>query len=154
AAGRALPRGLGRAARAPARTARPDRLGRARTGRAGPHGGRAAPAGQASDLTRPDLTGPDLTGPDLTGPDLTGPDLTGPGRSRERVAGEKDRAPGRGRAGLSVPIPSIGQMDAVLGPDGLRRCPWGASTPDYIAYHDTEWGRPVRDDGGLYERLC
>jgi DNA-3-methyladenine glycosylase I len=40
------------------------------------------------------------------------------------------------------------------GPDGLPRCPWGASTPDYIAYHDDEWGRPVRDDRGLYERLC
>jgi DNA-3-methyladenine glycosylase I len=45
-------------------------------------------------------------------------------------------------------------MDTVLGADGLRRCPWGASTPDYIAYHDQEWGRPVRDDQGLYERLC
>ena len=34
------------------------------------------------------------------------------------------------------------------------RCPWGASTPDYVAYHDEEWGKPVRDDHGLYERLC
>jgi DNA-3-methyladenine glycosylase I len=42
----------------------------------------------------------------------------------------------------------------VLGPDGLARCPWGASAPDYITYHDDEWGRPVRDDRGLYERLC
>jgi len=42
----------------------------------------------------------------------------------------------------------------VTGADGLVRCPWGASTPDYIAYHDEEWGRPVRDDRGLYERLC
>jgi DNA-3-methyladenine glycosylase I len=33
------------------------------------------------------------------------------------------------------------------------RCPWGASTPDYVAYHDEEWGRPVRDDRGLYERM-
>ena len=41
-----------------------------------------------------------------------------------------------------------------IGPDGLARCPWGASAPDYIAYHDEEWGRPVRDDRGLYERLC
>ena len=43
---------------------------------------------------------------------------------------------------------------AILGEDGLARCPWGLSTPDYIAYHDDEWGRPVRDDQGLYERLC
>jgi DNA-3-methyladenine glycosylase I len=42
----------------------------------------------------------------------------------------------------------------VTGADGLVRCPWGASTPDYILYHDEEWGRPVRDDQGLYERLC
>ena len=34
------------------------------------------------------------------------------------------------------------------------RCPWGASTPEYVAYHDEEWGKPVRDDRGMYERLC
>jgi DNA-3-methyladenine glycosylase I len=33
------------------------------------------------------------------------------------------------------------------------RC-WPTSDPAYIAYHDEEWGRPVRDEGGLYERLC
>jgi DNA-3-methyladenine glycosylase I len=37
--------------------------------------------------------------------------------------------------------------------DGRRRCPWGESAPDYVAYHDEEWGRPVTDDGGIYERL-
>jgi DNA-3-methyladenine glycosylase I len=36
-------------------------------------------------------------------------------------------------------------------PDG--RCPWAVSSPDYLAYHDEEWGRPVRDDRGLYERM-
>ena len=41
----------------------------------------------------------------------------------------------------------------VRGEDGRRRCPWGASTPDYAAYHDEEWGRPVADDRGIYERL-
>jgi DNA-3-methyladenine glycosylase I len=39
------------------------------------------------------------------------------------------------------------------GEDGRRRCWWGASTADYVAYHDEEWGRPVRDDRGIYERL-
>jgi DNA-3-methyladenine glycosylase I len=39
------------------------------------------------------------------------------------------------------------------GPDGLLRCPWGLSAPEYIAYHDEEWGRPVRDDVGIFERL-
>jgi DNA-3-methyladenine glycosylase I len=42
----------------------------------------------------------------------------------------------------------------VQGPDGRPRCWWGASTPEYAAYHDQEWGKPVRDDHGLYERLC
>ena len=42
----------------------------------------------------------------------------------------------------------------VIGPDGLARCPWGASAPDYVAYHDDEWGRPVHGTVGLYERLC
>jgi DNA-3-methyladenine glycosylase I len=41
----------------------------------------------------------------------------------------------------------------VPGPDGLRRCPWSLSTPDYLAYHDQEWGRPVRDDVAIFERL-
>ncbi|WP_167157186.1 DNA-3-methyladenine glycosylase I [Streptomyces sp. MBT27] len=44
--------------------------------------------------------------------------------------------------------------DAIPGPDGRPRCPWGLSTEDYVAYHDTEWGRPVHGDDALYERLC
>ena len=40
------------------------------------------------------------------------------------------------------------------GPDGLLRCPWGLGSTEYLAYHDEEWGRPVRDDEGLFERLC
>ena len=39
------------------------------------------------------------------------------------------------------------------GPDGRPRCWWGVSTPDYLAYHDAEWGRPVRDENAVYERL-
>jgi DNA-3-methyladenine glycosylase I len=39
------------------------------------------------------------------------------------------------------------------GPDGRRRCWWGGSSPDYLEYHDSEWGRPVTDDRGLYERM-
>ncbi|MGA5079509.1 DNA-3-methyladenine glycosylase I [Streptomyces griseoincarnatus] len=40
-----------------------------------------------------------------------------------------------------------------LGPDGLPRCPWALSAPDYPAYHDEEWGRPVHGDDALFERL-
>jgi DNA-3-methyladenine glycosylase I len=39
------------------------------------------------------------------------------------------------------------------GPDGLARCPWALSSADYLPYHDEEWGRPVRDDAGMFERL-
>ena len=39
------------------------------------------------------------------------------------------------------------------GSDGRPRCWWGASTPDYERYHDEEWGRSVRDERGLYERM-
>ena len=39
------------------------------------------------------------------------------------------------------------------GPDGLARCPWALSAADYLTYHDEEWGRPVRDDAGMFERL-
>ncbi|TDC50444.1 DNA-3-methyladenine glycosylase I [Jiangella ureilytica] len=43
--------------------------------------------------------------------------------------------------------------DLVDGRDGRPRCSWGLSAPDYIAYHDDEWGRPVHGDTALYERL-
>ncbi|MFV2103361.1 DNA-3-methyladenine glycosylase I [Micromonospora sp. LOL_024] len=43
--------------------------------------------------------------------------------------------------------------ELVIGADGLARCGWGASTPDYAVYHDTEWGRPLRGDNALYERM-
>jgi DNA-3-methyladenine glycosylase I len=43
--------------------------------------------------------------------------------------------------------------DLVIGADGRARCGWGTSTADYMAYHDQEWGRPVRTDDGLYEKL-
>ena len=43
--------------------------------------------------------------------------------------------------------------DLVPGPDGRLRCRWGVSTPDYVDYHDHEWGRPVHGDDLLFERL-
>ena len=42
----------------------------------------------------------------------------------------------------------------IVGDDGVPRCWWGASTPRYAAYHDDEWGRPVRDDRTLFEKIC
>ncbi|MEH1098004.1 DNA-3-methyladenine glycosylase I [Micromonospora sp. CPCC 205561] len=43
--------------------------------------------------------------------------------------------------------------DLVIGADGLPRCAWGAGTPDYAVYHDTEWSRPLHGDDALYERI-
>jgi DNA-3-methyladenine glycosylase I len=42
----------------------------------------------------------------------------------------------------------------LLARDGRPVCRWGASAPDYLAYHDAEWGRPVSDDRRLFEKLC
>ncbi|MEV0843071.1 DNA-3-methyladenine glycosylase I [Actinocatenispora sera] len=43
--------------------------------------------------------------------------------------------------------------DLLIGTDGRGRCPWAGSAPEYVEYHDDEWGRPVRTDDGLFERL-
>jgi DNA-3-methyladenine glycosylase I len=44
--------------------------------------------------------------------------------------------------------------DEVLeGEDGVRRCSWADSAPEYRAYHDREWGFPVADDVRLFEKL-
>ncbi len=45
-------------------------------------------------------------------------------------------------------------MDLVTGDDGLARCAWGTSAPDYVAYHDTEWGFGVTSDVRLFEKIC
>jgi DNA-3-methyladenine glycosylase I len=37
---------------------------------------------------------------------------------------------------------------------GRTRCWWGASAPEYVEYHDSEWGVPLHGDDALYERLC
>ncbi|MCU1536972.1 MAG: 3-methyladenine glycosylase [Humibacillus sp.] len=42
----------------------------------------------------------------------------------------------------------------VIGPDGLARPQWAATDPLLQRYYDTEWGVPVRDEQGLYERIC
>lgn len=44
--------------------------------------------------------------------------------------------------------------DAVVGDDGLARCSWGLSAPEYVAYHDQEWGVPLHGERELFERLC
>src|SRR5216684_8186360 len=44
--------------------------------------------------------------------------------------------------------------EAAAGPDGRLRCPWSLGSAEYLSYHDAEWGRPVRDDIGVFERIC
>jgi len=42
----------------------------------------------------------------------------------------------------------------ILGADGRPRCRWCAAAPEFLHYHDTEWGFPVDDDRRLFEKLC
>ncbi|MBL9215871.1 MAG: DNA-3-methyladenine glycosylase I [Opitutaceae bacterium] len=42
----------------------------------------------------------------------------------------------------------------IVGPDGKPRCRWCAAAPEFLEYHDKEWGFPVRDDLRLFEKLC
>src|SRR5919108_5974122 len=44
--------------------------------------------------------------------------------------------------------------DLLTGADGRARCAWAGGAPEYVAYHDGEWGRPVHDDVRLFEKLC
>lgn len=46
-------------------------------------------------------------------------------------------------------------MNATMtGPDGKPRCHWCGAAPEFLHYHDTEWGFPVGDDRRLFEKLC
>ncbi|MDH4986024.1 DNA-3-methyladenine glycosylase I [Aminobacter anthyllidis] len=42
----------------------------------------------------------------------------------------------------------------MLGADGATRCFWPGALPDYLHYHDNEWGRPVANDIRLFEKIC
>jgi len=44
-------------------------------------------------------------------------------------------------------------MSTLPGPDGKPRCRWCASAPEFLPYHDNEWGFPVHDDQRLFEKL-
>ncbi|SFD57182.1 DNA-3-methyladenine glycosylase I [Streptomyces aidingensis] len=54
---------------------------------------------------------------------------------------------------MDVTHPAPAQAAGAPDSDGLARCPWGAEPDDYRVYHDTEWGRPVRGDDALFERI-
>ena len=44
--------------------------------------------------------------------------------------------------------------DLLAGPDGHLRCAWALSAPEYVSYHDGEWGKTLRGDDALFERLA
>jgi DNA-3-methyladenine glycosylase I len=50
---------------------------------------------------------------------------------------------------VSYPVASVGSVESPL-----VRCAWADSAPEYAAYHDEEWGTPLRGDDALFERLC
>ena len=50
--------------------------------------------------------------------------------------------------------PNLRKLGAQRHADGKLRCAWCPADPLYIAYHDTEWGVPLHDDGALFEMLC
>ena len=43
--------------------------------------------------------------------------------------------------------------EIIAGPDGNSRCRWCGTAPEFLAYHDIEWGFPVSDDHRLFEKL-
>lgn len=49
------------------------------------------------------------------------------------------------------PVP---RAELVEGDDGVVRCAWGASDPEYLRYHDEEWGTPQHDPVRLFEKVC
>jgi DNA-3-methyladenine glycosylase I len=54
----------------------------------------------------------------------------------------------------SAPSMTDERAGLVVGDDGHPRCAWGAGDPLYVAYHDDEWGRPLRDEHALFGLLC
>ncbi len=59
-----------------------------------------------------------------------------------------------GRTAERIPPSLAGEVGTVLGDDGLARPRWAAVDPLLREYYDTEWGLPIRDEQGLYERIC
>ncbi len=49
---------------------------------------------------------------------------------------------------------TVQKTGLVMADDGQIRCFWSGNLPDYMHYHDNEWGRPVTDDRRLFEKIC
>ena len=82
---------------------------------------------------------PPMTDTDSQTDSASAPDPTRDGSATPDAGPVRDADPGSG---------------LVLGDDGRARCAWGAGDPLYVAYHDEEWGRPLRDERALFGLLC
>ncbi|OJV93514.1 MAG: 3-methyladenine DNA glycosylase [Microbacterium sp. 67-17] len=49
--------------------------------------------------------------------------------------------------------PEVVRSDLVVEADGLARCGWVGADPEYIRYHDEEWGQPLHGDRALFEKM-
>ena len=56
--------------------------------------------------------------------------------------------------GRRMTVEAAPDRGLVTGEDGKVRCAWHGGLPDYLAYHDREWGRPVVSDTRLFEKIC
>ena len=74
-------------------------------------------------------------------------------RVRVRAQSPSSRRPGRARVTEHRDRARVTEPGVLPGPDGALRCSWALSAPEYLAYHDHEWGRPVTTAQGLYERM-
>lgn len=68
-------------------------------------------------------------------------------------SGERART-GEPHTSTSDPTSSSPNGDLLLGADGRVRCAWCGDDPLYVAYHDSEWGRPLHDERALFELVC
>jgi DNA-3-methyladenine glycosylase I len=55
---------------------------------------------------------------------------------------------------MGFPVMADENTGLLVGSDGIRRCAWHGNLPDYLHYHDHEWGRPMADDTRLFEKIC
>ena len=74
--------------------------------------------------------------------------------AREVAGAVSSLAPSIAPESMSSGVGEASMSNLVTDLDGKPRCRWATSAPEYVAYHDAEWGRPVHDDRNIYERLC
>src|SRR4051794_16842511 len=126
-----------------------------RRGRDGSRRGRRRGAGRGHGrglrrppgCARPGRRAADRGGP-AAGPVHDGAPGLPDGRGR-RTARPARRGARAGRGGRR-PVTAGG---AEPGEDGRLRCPWALGVPEYVTYHDEEWGRPLRGEAELFERI-